>query len=46
MMKEIIFLKTIADRFGSLEYCSYIYRVNEARSRVAVFKNKDYEQFR
>ncbi len=42
MMRVILFQKTIADRFGEARYCSYIYRVNEARSRVAVFKNKGY----
>ena len=41
-MREIIFLKTIDNRFGEARYCSYIYGVNEARSRVAEFKNKGY----
>ena len=43
-MKEIIFQKIIGDRFGYRRNCSYIYGVNEARSRVAEFKNKGYEK--
>ena len=43
-MKEIIFQKITADKFGEARYCLYIYGVNEARSRVAEFKNKGYEK--